>query len=98
MIGKVLCDFWCKGLAWRGQCPNDQSPRELTFLDGHLLAHYWVGKISDPLQIFNFIRVLDGIGNMVKLSQGRARNLNLTGLAALDLRTRKPSGEPRGFT
>ena len=39
-----------------------------------------------------------GAGNIVDMSWGRARNLNINGMAALDLRTRKPNGEPLDFT
>lgn len=38
-----------------------------------------------------------GRGNIVQMANGTARNLNLTGLAALELRTPKPSGEPWDF-
>ena len=39
-----------------------------------------------------------GAGHMVEMAHGPARNLNLKGLGALDLRTCKPNGQPWDFT
>ena len=38
-----------------------------------------------------------GRGAVMDAARGSRRNLNLTGLGALDLRTRKPNGETRNF-
>ena len=40
---------------------------------------------------------LYGVGNAIAMAHGRARDLNLKGLAALDLRTRKPTEAAMGF-
>ena len=41
---------------------------------------------------------LYGHGSILQASHGCRRNLNIDGLHALDLRTRKPNGEPWDFS
>ena len=53
-------------------------------------------QYGDFLRNPHFVEVY-GIGNIMKLAGGNARNLNIEGIGALDLRTKKPDGTPWNF-
>ena len=48
---------------------------------------------ASPKPSTTFVEVC-GEGNMMRIAGDRMRNLNITGLSALDLRTQKPNGDP----
>ena len=59
-------------------------------------ATRFAARISRPKHRTTVVEVY-GTGNLVRLSHGRMRNLNVAGLNAFDLRTQKPNGEPWDF-
>ena len=68
----------------------------VTALDANRYASQNVHSVRHNTSEPTFVE-LYGTGNIMRLSHGRMRNLNVRGLSAFDLRTCKPDGTPWNF-